>query len=373
MLSCFVVGFATYYAAKVGIVKGVSADNPMEGLLFGALISAVDPVATLSIMGSAELQCNELLYSLVFGESVLNDAIAIVLFKTFRKYYDPDAPNFTSSDIPTALVAFFMMTILSILVGVGLGLVASYLYKHSSLSEFPTLETTLLFLFCYLCYATAEAIELSGIMALFFNGIVLSHYNKYNLSRESRHASEQIFATLATVTETIVFLYMGMGGKVIDVLLLFTKICSTNFIDLTCFDHSFYSPVFTGKFHNWNYAFSFFALLFCVIGRAINIFPLSWIANLSRNRDENRIPLKMQFVLWFAGLRGAIAFALVSSSSWKDIFLFFRDKIRTNSCYLYFSGRKYARPKQRYLRHSNIDDMSIYYCFLWWFYRDNPQ
>lgn len=282
MLSCFVVGFATYYAAKIGIVKGVSADNPMEGLLFGALISAVDPVATLSIMGSAELQCNELLYSLVFGESVLNDAIAIVLFKTFRKYYDPDAPNFTSSDIPAALVAFFMMTFLSILVGVGLGLVASYLYKHSSLSEFPTLETTLLFLFCYLCYATAEAIELSGIMALFFNGIVLSHYNKYNLSRESRHASEQIFATLATVTETIVFLYMGMG-------------------------------VFTGRFQNWNYVFSFFALLFCVIGRAINIFPLSWIANLSRNRDENRIPLKMQFVLWFAGLRGAIAFALAEN------------------------------------------------------------
>ncbi len=231
MLSCFVVGFATYYAAKIGIVKGVSADNPMEGLLFGALISAVDPVATLSIMGSAELQCNELLYSLVFGESVLNDAIAIVLFKTFRKYYDPDAPNFTSSDIPAALVAFFMMTFLSILVGVGLGLVASYLYKHSSLSEFPTLETTLLFLFCYLCYATAEAIELSGIMALFFNGIVLSHYNKYNLSRESRHASEQIFATLATVTETIVFLYMGMGGKVNDVLLLFIK----NMCIRTCF------------------------------------------------------------------------------------------------------------------------------------------
>ncbi len=41
---------------------------------------------------------------------------------------------------------------------------------------------------------------------------------------------------------------------------------------------------------------------------------------MSRNRDENRIPLKMQFVLWFAGLRGAIAFALVSSSSCNDIY-----------------------------------------------------
>lgn len=53
----------------------------MHSLLFGALISAVDPVATLSIMGSPELKTNKLLYSLVFGESVLNDAVAIVLFK----------------------------------------------------------------------------------------------------------------------------------------------------------------------------------------------------------------------------------------------------------------------------------------------------
>ncbi len=44
-------------------------------------LPAVDPVATLSIMGSPELNCDKLLYSLVFGESVLNDAVAVVLFK----------------------------------------------------------------------------------------------------------------------------------------------------------------------------------------------------------------------------------------------------------------------------------------------------
>ena len=92
----------------------------------------------------------------------------------------------------------------------------------------------------------------------------------------------KIFATLATVTEMIVFLYMGMG-------------------------------VFTGKFKNWNVSFSFFALLFCVIGRAANIFPLSWVANFARRKSSERITCKMQFVLWFAGLRGAIAFALAEN------------------------------------------------------------
>lgn len=192
LTSTFIVGFLTFYSGRMGLIKGIDTTNPMEALLFGALISAVDPVATLSIMGSPELHCNELLYSLVFGESVLNDAIAIVLFKTFHKYYDPNSPDFTKSEIPSALLSFFNMTIMSILVGVGLGLLTSYIYKHTSIHQFPRLESTLLFLFCYCCYATAEAFELSGIMALFFNGICLGHYNSYNLSHDSRQATEKV-------------------------------------------------------------------------------------------------------------------------------------------------------------------------------------
>lgn len=278
IISTFVVGLLSFYAARIGLIRDIDGENPMEALLFGALISAVDPVATLSIMGSEDLQCDPLLYSLVFGESVLNDAIAIALFKTFHKYYNPSGPDWSEAEIPSALLSFVTVSSLSILVGVTLGLIASFIYKHTSISDFPHLETSLLFCFCYLCYATAEAVALSGIMALFFNGVVLSHYNSYNLSSTAHVASEQIFATLATVTETIVFLYMGMG-------------------------------VFTGKFENWDILFSVLALSFCLLGRAMNIFPLSWIANLCR-RSDNRITGNMQGVLWFVGLRGAIAFAL---------------------------------------------------------------
>ena len=76
--------YLTFGIGKAGVVD-IDTDSPLEALLFGALISAVDPVATLSIMGSAELNCDPLLYSLVFGESVLNDAVAVVLFRTFSK------------------------------------------------------------------------------------------------------------------------------------------------------------------------------------------------------------------------------------------------------------------------------------------------
>ena len=60
MISTFIVGGLSFYAARLGLIRNVDQENPMEALLFGALISAVDPVATLSIMGNAEVRCDPL-------------------------------------------------------------------------------------------------------------------------------------------------------------------------------------------------------------------------------------------------------------------------------------------------------------------------
>lgn len=197
IISTFVVGYICFFAAKIGLVKNIDSENPMEALIFGALISAVDPVATLSILGNEDLNVDPLLYSLVFGESVLNDAIAISLFKTFFQFYNPETSN-TDTSIVAVILSFVFVSGCSILVGVGLGLGASWLFKHTELRQYPKLETSLLLCFCYLCYATAESIGLSGIMALFFNGVVLSHYNAYNLSIVAHLATEQVFSTFAT-------------------------------------------------------------------------------------------------------------------------------------------------------------------------------
>lgn len=65
--------------------------------------------------------------------------------------------------------------------------------------------------------------------------------------------------------------------------------------------------LFTGEFTSWDPAFIVLAIIFCLIGRALNTFPISYFANFKRKRP---IPKKMQYVIWFSGLRGAIAFAL---------------------------------------------------------------
>lgn len=80
VLSTGIIGFSLYRLAQYGLVD-LDVNDPLESLIFGALISAVDPVATLSILNNSHVNADSLLSSLVFGESVLNDAVSIVLFK----------------------------------------------------------------------------------------------------------------------------------------------------------------------------------------------------------------------------------------------------------------------------------------------------
>lgn len=72
-------GMSLFVLAHHGYITSLDADSPKEALLFGSLLSATDPVATLAVLG--QLKVEPQLYSIIFGESVLNDAVAIVLFQ----------------------------------------------------------------------------------------------------------------------------------------------------------------------------------------------------------------------------------------------------------------------------------------------------
>ena len=188
MINNIAFGYLMYGFAKLGWIP-LDADSPLECLLFGAVISATDPVATLAMLGSQDVDAHPLLYSLVFGESVLNDAVAIVLYKTFENVMpdsttDPttgvahvDHANFGVGDLLIALGTFIGMSLGSVLVGVGVALVCCAIFRRLDLSLFPIYEFTLVTLFAYLSYFMAEMMYLSGIMSLFFCSICLAHYN----------------------------------------------------------------------------------------------------------------------------------------------------------------------------------------------------
>lgn len=72
-----------------------------------------------------------------------------------------------------------------------------YLLKHVELRKNPSLEFGMMLVFTYLPYALAEGIHLSGIMAILFCGIVMSHYTHYNLSPITQITMRQTMRTIA--------------------------------------------------------------------------------------------------------------------------------------------------------------------------------
>ncbi len=146
--STFFVGFATNFIGRLGWID--IGDDLFEALMFGALISSIDPVATLSILGNPELRCDTVLYSIVFGESVLNDAVSISLFRVFSR------GRSTSANPGGVFVEFMLMSGGSCLVGVVIGLGSAFIFKHSTIRSIPMYESTLLYIIAYTSYALSE-------------------------------------------------------------------------------------------------------------------------------------------------------------------------------------------------------------------------
>jgi NhaP-type Na+/H+ or K+/H+ antiporter len=178
----------------------------LECLLFGALISATDPVTVLAIF--KELKVDYDLYSNVFGESVLNDAIAIVLFRTLLGFVTED---FTAASLMAGVGMFLLIFVGSTLIGAAVALCAALLFKHTNFHHYSNLEVCLVTLFAYASYLIAEGLRLSGIVAILFCGIIMAHYMVPNLSKDAEHTAVHLFEIIALLSETLVFVYLGLS------------------------------------------------------------------------------------------------------------------------------------------------------------------
>ena len=269
-ISALVIGSGVYL---LGLADVAYRLNFVESFAFGSLISAVDPVATVAIFHA--LNIDPVLNMLVFGESILNDAISIVLTTTVMPMISSNQANGPGESILSALNTFCLMFFASAGIGVVFALMSALLLKHIDLRKHPSLEFGIMLIFTYSPYVLAEGIHLSGIMAILFCGIVMSHYTHFNLSTITQITMQQTMRTMSFVAETCVFAYLGLA-------------------------------IFSFK-HKLQLSFVIWSLILCLIGRACNIFPLAWMVNRFR---EHKITNKMQFIMWFSGLRGAISYAL---------------------------------------------------------------
>lgn len=263
IISAFVIGFCLWIFRLLPFV---------DAMTYGSLLSAVDPVATLSIF--AALDVDPTLDALVFGESILNDAVSIVLFKTCLEF---------KTDMSLYLLwascqRFFIIFLGSCMIGVIGALTTAFVLKHMNFKKNPSLEISLMFISSYIPYLIAESLELSGILAILFCGLINSEYTHYNLSPFSQITEQQTFHMLAYVSENVLFIYLGLA--------------------IFSFPH---------KFDFW---LIIATILLCFVSRAANVYPLSYLVNPYR---KTKISPKFQFIMWFSGLRGAIAFSLCIS------------------------------------------------------------
>ncbi|KAG2395556.1 Sodium/hydrogen exchanger 6 Na(+)/H(+) exchanger 6 [Vigna angularis] len=146
----------------------------------------------LSYFLSEELGTDVNLYALVFGESVLNDAMAISLYRTMSSVKaQPSGQN-----LFMVVVRFLETFVGSMSAGVGVGFI-------SALISFEIHSCPI-----YL-YMLAEGLGLSGIVSILFTGIVMKHYAYSNLSQSSQRFASAFFELISSLAETFVFIYMG--------------------------------------------------------------------------------------------------------------------------------------------------------------------
>ncbi|KRX40644.1 Sodium/hydrogen exchanger 9, partial [Trichinella murrelli] len=272
-LSVVVVGLVMYgFTSFVRLPFSLS-----ETFLFGAVISATDPITVLAIFN--DLKVDSDLFALVFGESALNDAVAIVLSQTIERHSPSpgsEALLFDGRALLNSFGHFFGVFFGSMGIGSLVGCLASLFMKFTKISQYPLLEATLFILMSYLSFLISEAAHMTGIVSVLFCGICQAHYTFNNLSSDSKMRTKQFFEVLTFLSENFIFTYIGVS-------------------------------LFTSQAHLFNIWFILGAFIAIFIGRLIMIYPLTAILNVGRRPP---IPMKHQHMLFFAGLRGAMAFAL---------------------------------------------------------------
>ena len=248
----------------------------MDALSFAAVISATDAVAALTFIHE---DTEPKLFSILFGEGVVNDAVCIVIYKILTDF-QRGGGQFSLSSVISMFGTFCSLFGWSFVIGLGMGIIGSLILK--SLKKYSIgrqAECALICLFAYLSYILSEELELSPIIALLFNGIFNSHYSFYNLSFQAREESSVLSRVLSALAEAFVFVYLGLTAV-----------------------------------HYFQVAFSWSFMLFelCVVicGRFVSVFGICILMDLFHVSNFKLSFVERGICSCSGTIRGAIAFGL---------------------------------------------------------------
>ncbi|TNN04354.1 hypothetical protein fugu_001383 [Takifugu bimaculatus] len=248
---------------------GVQDINLQENLLFASIISAVDPVAVLSVF--EDVSVNEALYIVVFGECLFNDAVTVVLYNMFT--FVAEMPVVEPVDVFLGVARFFVVGLGGMGFGILFGFAASFTTRFTS--RVREIEPLFIFMYSYLAYLVAELFAISSIMAIVTCALTMKYYVEENVSQRSCTTIRHVVKMLGSISETLIFFFLGVVTVTTE--------------------------------HEWNWAYILFTLFFAFVWRGLGVLVLTQIINPFRTIPFN---MKDQFGLAYGGLRGAISFAL---------------------------------------------------------------
>jgi CPA1 family monovalent cation:H+ antiporter len=261
-------------AGTVALILSTFAAVPVgPAFVVGAIVSATDPVAVIATF--RHLQAPRRLATLVEAESLFNDGTAVVIFTI--------AVGAISHDVtPADAVTTFVATVtVSGAIGLGLGVLAA---RVMNTTEEQTIELTISLVLAYGTYLLADQVHASGIIATVVAGIVLGTYGRrIGMPRRTFDALDATWEFIAFLLTALVFLLIG-------------------------------TAITVGQLREAAAAIAW-GVAAILIGRAIVVYGLLGLAAraLHAARRGPGIRTSWLHVLFWAGLRGAIAVALALS------------------------------------------------------------
>jgi monovalent cation:H+ antiporter, CPA1 family len=259
VLATLVTGYLVHWAIGLPV---------LIALLFGAIISATDPISVLAIF--KDLRMNKRLSVIIEGESLLNDGTAVVIFQILLA-------GIVAGGLSAArgIGQFLLAVVGGAVLGVALGYAAS---KITQTIDDPQIEITLTTIAAYGSYLLANHLHLSGVIATASAGLMVGNFGaKKGMSARTRTVLESFWEYIAFVMNSLVFLLIGLE------------------VHIDALAHA-WRPVLL-------------AIAAVLIGRSLSVYLLVPVSNFF----AEKVPIRWQHVMVWGGLRGALALALALS------------------------------------------------------------
>lgn len=202
LFSFLLIGFGAYYLIDLPIVVAFT---------FASLMSATDPISVISIFKS--LGVPKKLVTIIEGESLFNDGVAVVFFQISTVYL-LSYLEMGIFGLGQGLLLFLKFSVGGIIIGGAAGFIFSQVIRIYD--DYP-LEIALSIIMFFGSYFVAEHLNVSGVIAIVVAGLILGNYGrKIGMSDATKMNIDSFFDTITFFANSLIFLMIGLEIKNIN-------------------------------------------------------------------------------------------------------------------------------------------------------------